>query len=404
MVKICRWTMRIPVSACISALLLAAVGGAYGDVASDNAAPTVELRRALLASAAAGDQAAVPKLLDALNSDDREVRLTAVHLLMRHPATSTEVISTALAIPNADVRRVVLDCLAATDRMDPFLKLLMYDPDRWIALRLRLQVVPSKYVGEDGTLSDHFIDLVEPVFRGAPDEVRQRIAEIVTDYPATDRGRAILELAVDDPRPEVVALAAGAMVKDIAALNRARDSKNAIGRYSKTDTSRWPDEQAYGLHYELGFAYYRLRDAENARLELDIAIGHRPDRRALLWAARNHRDHLGDPGKAIEYYLRAIDTRHGVTGSLLRDARIECALTLSKLGRYTEALEVIAPALKDYPSGISADLSRLAYADVLNASGNTAAAAAEYRNLLQSTHLANSIKERIQRELDRLEK
>lgn len=385
-----------------AALALAVAGLLTGAAAAEtDSVSTVELRRPLLAAVANEGEGAVPVLMAGLESPDRAVRLTAAHLLANLPTLPPEVIEEALAAADDSVRGVIISRIVADGALDDYLRVLLKDPSQRIALRLRLQLVPAVYVDSDGTLTDRFIDLVEASYAGAPQDTRLRIASIVTDFPTTERSRAFLESMVTDARPGIANLAAEAMVDHINELIRDREYQAIIDEYAETDVDGWPAELAYGLHYGLGFAHYQLRDAEAAERELATAIAYQADRRALLWAARNYRMRLDEPEKAIEHYIQAVNTRHGATGSLLRGARMEGAALLRDAGRYDEALEIIVPGIAEN-RGAHAIRMRLVYASILQAKGDSAAAVAEYQDLLASGELSSAQTDSVRKTLEEL--
>jgi tetratricopeptide (TPR) repeat protein len=101
-------------------------------------------------------------------------------------------------------------------------------------------------------------------------------------------------------------------------------------------------------------AIFAERDREHmdptirAHLEL---LREYPDNAVVLYEVGGSYDTAGEEQTAIEYYERAMDA--GLTGDVLRRCLIQYGSTLRNLGRFSESVEVLRRARRQYPESDS---------------------------------------------------
>ncbi len=404
--SMCRF-LQLPASAAL--LFAAAVAGASSPppppaAGADNLAGHAQ-RAYLLERFHSDGSAASPVLIAALADERNLVRRTAAHLIVRLGSEAPGGLEKALQSPDFQVRRIAIGGILEQQRLAEFWGQILQDRHPSIRRDARFDIVPG-YV--DAELLPRLMDGFEEAYGSENPAVRLSVVEILTDLSEDHDGVwQLLTKASQDPDDDVRTAAFQVVItptmERLQAHLQAREWQALVDRYGDSDFNSWPDpELARNALHLRAQAWFALGDGEKTRADLAQSVAISPDRRMLLLKARNAEQHLDDPQRALELYREAIETSVGFGGHLMFSSILGAANLLRAEGRYDEAIEVIERVNPDSMSGYWGAMMLEAYAQTLTAQGNPAAAIARYKQALALDGVAESLRHRLQQELDAL--
>lgn len=368
-------------------------------VQSEGQEKIIEQRNRLVRRAHNDGAAAVPELLEILDNENETLRLTAAHLIVRLGESGREAVEAGLGNDDPQVRRIMIDTIVNQGRLEDFIETILTDEYPPIRRKFRFSFIPEQLLSEESTLSDELIETFSDIYGRASEEIRGEIAEITAEYPPTDKSLVFFELMTGDESPEVVAVAADAIVDKMDSMLRKRNHESLIAEFADFDFSGWPASLIYRANYVLGESYRQLGKGEKAEEAFAAALEIEPNRRALLGRARNYRDYFKDFERSLETYRAAVKTDVGHSGHLLYSSRLEGAMLLRRAGEFDEALNWVEPGLelrnntwrRRHRNNYAGSLQ--AQGDQLREQGKDREALDTYRRILNMDDLSESLTE-----------
>lgn len=342
---------------------------------------------------------AAPALVAALSHERPFVRRTAAHLLARLGDPVTESLEVALDNPDFQVRRIAIDALAVRGQIADYWARILMDPHASIRRDARFDLM-TRYV-DDHNL-DAVMDGFAVAYRDGDAAARRNLVLMLTALdPRPDAAGALLVEATRDPETEIQKIAFRVVIAPTIETMREQVRKREWAllaeQFGDTDIDAWPErELAREAFYLRAQAYHNLRDSAKAQSDLAHSIAIAPDRRMLLLKAQNTQHQLEDPVKALELYIRAVETDVGFGGHLLYSSILGAVGLLRAEGRYDEALGMLERANPDALRGDWGAIMREAQGLTLLEQGRADAARERFREALGLEGVSDRIRSRIE--------
>lgn len=330
-------------SLCLCLIASGVLAAANPNAAQTTPAPVIDERNRLVSAVEAEGEGAVSKLVNALDSEWKVMRLTAIHLLADLGELARDALEAGLISTHSDVRYIAAGTLAEMPGVENYIKTFARDPELAVRLRFYKDIMP-RHLLDDGKPSEVLIAQLDSAYDQARGIVRTEIIEAVAEMPLTEASTALLRRAADMQKARIAAQADEeeadeAEKRALTALRpllektitRARELADAqqweqlIEELSQEEVASWPATAGRGrrmggyyvskrveAHYRLATAHYELGRGEEAAEKLQaiidggLGISHIRERRfyshILDLYRNNYREHLRGDARVRETY------------------------------------------------------------------------------------------------------